>query len=199
MSELDEPREAEPILETAHWQPSWKGRFLDALTRLPNVAAAARSAGISRQRAYQAQEEDAEFAAAWAAARDIGVELMEQIAHRRATVGEQTRTTRITTETDKEGKIVRQVEVIEESTSISNALMIFLLKAYRPEVYRERYEPRHSIPPGGAIVREFEIYRMPTHERMLELARIARELEPGVDAVIEGTSVVVVEEIERPA
>jgi hypothetical protein len=65
----------------------WTTPFLDALTRMPNVSAACRVAGVTREEAYEAAQQDAKFRKAWHVAIEAGIEHMEQIAHQRATGG----------------------------------------------------------------------------------------------------------------
>lgn len=92
----------------------WRAVFLQRLIESPNIAAACRRARISRQAAYQERAADPEFAAAWEAARQMGLDALEDKAIGRA---------------EKE----------------SDTLMIFLLKAHRPERYN--MPQRHAL--GG--------------------------------------------------
>lgn len=177
-------------LEPREWTHPWQAAFLEALALMPNVSAACQRVGVSRPRVYQVRESDPAFAEAWANAVDVGVDLLERIAHARATTGEPKVTTRRTVKKEG-GKVVEEVEVVEETTLISNALLIFLLKAHRPTMYRERIDHRHLGPDGAGPV-QVEVYREPTRERMLELAALAQELElPSgqvVPAVIESSA-----------
>lgn len=52
--------------------PRWRGRFLRALRRTGNVAAAARAAGVHKSSAYLRRKADAGFAAKWDAALAAG-------------------------------------------------------------------------------------------------------------------------------
>lgn len=168
---------------------AWMPAFLEALSLIPNVVDAARHASISQSTVYWWRANDADFAEAWAEAKESGVSLLERIAHTRATTGDAKRVVRRTTKT-VDGKEVEVVETVEEQQVVSNALLIFLLKAHKPETYRERVDHRHTGGDGQGPI-QLEVYREPTHERMLELARLARELEDegrlpnGVPAVIE--------------
>lgn len=121
---------------------SWKTTFLESLSVMPNVSAAARAAGIDPTTAYDHRKTDAEFAKAWNAGLDQGFDLLEQEAVRRATVGG--KVTRTMTRTLPTGEVV--IETSEE-TKTSDTLLIFLLKAYRPERFRERYDVDHKV--GG--------------------------------------------------
>ena len=64
--------------------PDWAPVFLTQLECTPNVAAAARLAGITKQRVYQVRAENPEFAAAWEDALDTGVQELEGVVWQRA-------------------------------------------------------------------------------------------------------------------
>lgn len=155
---------------------------------MPNVAAACRVVGISRQLAYVRRAEDPEFRDSWVEAVDVSIDLMEQIAHRRATTGE-ARTvvsTRRRRELNAEGVLVVVAEETTETveTHVSDSLLVTMLKAHRPDRYRERVDHRHSGDQDNPVAIE-AVYRRPHEERVKDLLRIARE--QGLD-VIEGTA-----------
>lgn len=85
---------------------AWRPVFLEALRTHGMVTAAALAAGIHRDTAYFERSIDPMFAAEWREALDRGVEMLEDVAKKRAFEG-------------------------------SDTLLIFLLKAHRPEIYRE--------------------------------------------------------------
>ena len=101
-----------------------RGRFLRALAATGNVSAAARAAGIARATAYAARGGDADFAVAWAAALEDAVDALELEARRRAMVG-------VDTPHYYGGKVAGRV------IKYSDSLLMFLLRAHRPERYRE--------------------------------------------------------------
>lgn len=175
MAEIAPTLETTTALEAGEWDASWKGPFLDALSLMPNVSAASRTAGVGRRTVYDARVADEDFAKAWLEAIDVGVELLERIAHTRAAVGEPRKLTRRTVKT-VDGKVVEETVVEEESVEVSNTLLIFLLKAHRPMMYRERVDHRITGADGQGPVR-VEVYREPTRDRMVELAQLAVELE----------------------
>lgn len=164
-------------------------KFINALAQMPNASLAARAAGVSRGHAYDVRTgrrgfKDEAFAEAWAEAIDISVEMAEAVARTRALRGEPRTVTRTRRVTDEHGNLVTEEITTEETHHISDTLLIFLLKAHKPEMYRERYDVRHSGADGGPVQVEMnEIYRRPTAERMRELIQLARELE---EPVIEG-------------
>ncbi len=65
----------------------WRPKFLAALADSANVRFACEEAGIERQVAYRAREEDADFAAAWRTALDDATDLLEAVARNRAVNG----------------------------------------------------------------------------------------------------------------
>jgi hypothetical protein len=94
----------EQVVETKHRH--WRHVFLDALAAHGIVTLAAQAAGIERATAYFLRQQDPTFAEEWKAALDLGVDMLEDVAKKRAYEG-------------------------------SDTLLIFLLKAHRPERYRE--------------------------------------------------------------
>jgi hypothetical protein len=102
-----------------------------------NVSEACAAAQIGRQSAYDWRNDDADFAAAWDEALDEAADTMEREAWRRAVEG---------TEKPVFGSLGRgegtgEVGRIRE---YSDTLLIFMLKAARPEKFRERTETRHT-------------------------------------------------------
>lgn len=120
------------------WTPEKEAAFFAALADTANVTRACKAVDIARQTAYDRREADAGFAARWEKALQLGVEGLEDEATRRAFEG-----------TDKpvfyEG---RPCGTIRE---YSDTLTIFLLKAHKPEKYRERYDVEHAGRGGGPV------------------------------------------------
>lgn len=112
-------------------EKAWQRPFIQRLCDTGNVTAACKKAKISRQRAYEVKDEDALFAAAWKEALEIATENLELEARRRATgwlepvfyLGA------------KVGSIRRY----------SDTLMIFLLKAHKPDKYRDNVHHEHDL------------------------------------------------------
>jgi hypothetical protein len=101
-------------------------RFLDELRSNGGfVNKAAASVGITRVTAYNWRKADAGFAAAWDDVIDYCVEEMEAECRRRAFVG-------------YEEPIHYKGELVDTVRKFSDTLMIFFLKAHRPEKYREQ-------------------------------------------------------------
>lgn len=119
----------------------WREIFLKALRQSPNVAAAARKAGYSRQWVYKLRQEDEDFAAAWDDAIGEAMDTAEGEIYRRAVRG-----------------VVRKVfykdQVIDTVREYSDTLLIFMAKAHRPEVYRETVRSEMTGKDGGPIQHE---------------------------------------------
>ena len=102
----------------------WEDRFLAALSRTLNVTASAREAGVGRRTVYEARDADPEFATAWLEALYTAIETAEGELYRRAVAG-------VDEPVFQGGKLVGALK------RYSDVLLIFLLKAHRPTVYRE--------------------------------------------------------------
>lgn len=102
----------------------WQEMFFYALGETGNVSEAAEFAGISRRHAYRCRAEDQEFADRWDDCREAGVDKLEQEARRRARDG-------------VSRNVLYQGTPVDVVREYSDTLMIFLLKAYRPEVFQD--------------------------------------------------------------
>jgi hypothetical protein len=113
--------------------------FLRALADTGIVTVAAGVAGITRARAYQVRKEDPVFAEAWEDAEERAADALEAEALRRAVVG-------VPVPLVSAGKVVRDDEgqplVIRQ---FSDPLLITLLKARRPERFKDRTVIEHDI------------------------------------------------------
>lgn len=120
--------------------PKKRAKFLQCLIDTGNVSRAAASIGISRTRMYELKKEDEAFAQAWDEAVDIGIDHLEEEARRRAYQG-----------TDK--PVFYQGYQCGTIREYSDTLMIFLLKAHRPDKFKERVVNEHTGEGGGPIRR----------------------------------------------
>lgn len=110
--------------------------FLAELAARGNVSAAAAAAGISRYTFYEWRAADPDFAAAWDTALETAIDAMELEARRRAVEG---------VEKPIVGRVGKDQDgVIVYVREYSDSLMTLLLKAHRPDKYRERTDVRHS-------------------------------------------------------
>lgn len=114
--------------------------FLAAYSECCNVRRAAACVGVNRRRVYEWKAKSEAFRQAMAVAEELGVQALEDEAVRRAQEGL------------RRYKFTRGGEPIKHPVTggpyfeheYSDTLLIFLLKAKRPEVYRERHQIQHA-------------------------------------------------------
>ena len=114
-------------------------RFLKALAETGIVRTAAEIAGTSRTRVYELRKQDTAFASAWEEAEEQAADALEAEAWRRAVLGVQEPLV-------SSGKVVRDDD--GQPIAIrrySDTLMIALLKARRPERFKDRAVVEHDI------------------------------------------------------
>lgn len=116
-----------------------KQSFLDTLCETCNVTLAAQAVGVATGTAYKHRKTDPLFAERWDEALAEGVDLLEHLAHERAFKG-------------VEEPVFSKGEVAGYVTKYSDALTMFLLKAHRPEKYRERSQVEST---GGLQLQVF--------------------------------------------
>lgn len=104
-----------------------RAKFLAALAKFGFVAKAARFAGVTREAVRLTRKKDESFAAAWDDALAEYTERLEAEADRRAYKG----TLRPVFHKGEKCGVIREY---------SDTLLIFRLKALRPEVYKDRSE-----------------------------------------------------------
>jgi hypothetical protein len=119
----------------------WRAKFLDALAKSGNVLLACRSAGIGRATAYVHRNRFPVFAQKWDDAIDESIDIMEAEARRRAIQG-------------TERRVFYQGGEIDVVRDYSDVLLIFLLKAHRPERFRDNYDLRRLIGEYSERLRE---------------------------------------------
>ena len=108
-----------------------KHAFLESYAQWANVSYACQAAGINRSNVYYWQEHDATFAAAFQVAEAAATERLEREAWRRATEGTPYKRTSYW-----HGEPVGTDEKIE----YSDQLMLLLLRARKPDIYREKVD-----------------------------------------------------------
>lgn len=101
--------------------------LLNALRQVPNITRACTLAMISPGQVRSWRRQDPTFDAAVAEALDDGVDALEAEVHRRAFEG-------------YEKPIIFQGQITDTYKEYSDGLAQFLLKAHRPDKYRERSE-----------------------------------------------------------
>lgn len=131
--------------------------FLLALEDTANVSKACKRAKLPRRSAYDWRRDDADFAAAWDTAIDRGTDALEDEAVRRATEG-----------TLK--PVFYKGEKCGSIREYSDTLLMFMLKARRPEKFKERTESQITGRNGGPIVQATV-----TAEELAEAVRNVRD------------------------
>lgn len=104
--------------------PAWAAAYLEELMNGASVTVAAKKAGIGLGSVYRVRHENPEFDVAVREAMNIKTEVLEQEAQRRAYHG-------------VEEPVFHRGQVVGHTRKYSDLLLIFLLKARKPEVYRE--------------------------------------------------------------
>jgi hypothetical protein len=116
----------------------WTDDFLLALQDTANIKAACQAAKVGRSTVYRRRDSDEIFATAMAGALDEAIDDLELEARRRAKDGV----------TREEGVFYKGQQVATKSiTEYSDVLLMFLLKAHRPEKYRDRVEVKNTAQP----------------------------------------------------
>lgn len=107
-----------------------RATFLEELAKRGIVKDACEVIGVARKTAYDWRNNDAEFAAAWDAALELAADSLEKEAWRRAVDG-----------VDKPliGRVGKDQDgVIEVIKEYSDSLMTLLLRARRPDKFRDK-------------------------------------------------------------
>jgi hypothetical protein len=141
--------------------PDWTERFLAALRQSANISYSAMMSGTNRTAVYHRRDNDKAFADAMKDALEDSVEKLELEARRRAHDG-------LNRLKFHQGQPImvpvfgpdRQPLLTENGEPVlvpyveheySDTLMIFLLKAHRPEKYRDNYKVELSGVGGGPV------------------------------------------------
>ena len=119
-----------------YWTPKKKAEFLVLISLGMAVAHACEKVGMSRTSAYQLREVDPDFSKLWADCYDSSTEVLESECYRRAKGWEEERIL--------PGGVIHTVEKYD------NLLLMFLLKARKPKMYRDQVdvninEKRHIL------------------------------------------------------
>lgn len=142
-----------------------KAAFLDNLRETANVTLAARAAGVSSGTVYKHKREDVLFAERWDEAMQEAIDMLEHEAHRRAFRG-------------TEEPVFYQGSECGYVTKYSDSLAMFLLKAHRPDKYRERSEVKQEISGGMQLNDTTRAARLAA---LLQLAQKRAQAEAPVD------------------
>lgn len=110
--------------------------FFEQLAKTCNITASAAAIGVSRQHVHHLRRTRKDFAKSWDDAIQQATDALEAAARGRAIDGFQR-------------PIYQRGELVGHETCYSDALMITLLKAHRPEKFRDK---GFDLPPGSEIV-----------------------------------------------
>jgi hypothetical protein len=153
--------------DTQHYAPKalWHDAFFATLALTGNVTRAAEAANIERKTAYLARERDPAFRARWADALDEASDRLEEEARRRAYgvdepvifQGEPC-VTWVGPDGNVVGKEAPGARLVPLTVKkYSDGLLMFLLKACRPEKYRERQDVSVTSQGGGPVRHELGV------------------------------------------
>lgn len=112
---------------------SAREKFIAALRETCNVTEAARAANIGRTAAYDWRNDDNVFAAEWDEAEQEAADKLEREAWRRGVEG-----------TDK--PVTFQGRITDSYKEYSDRMLELLLKAHRPEKFKERTSTEVTVP-----------------------------------------------------
>jgi hypothetical protein len=133
-----------------------KAAFLTHFRLTGNVTLSAQAAGVERRCHSRWMADDPAYAEAFADAQDEANDQLEAEARRRGyqgvdepVFGRLARVERVEDESGVDYVTERYTGVVGTVRKYSDTLLIFLLKANRPEKFKERHE--HSGPKGGPI------------------------------------------------
>lgn len=147
--------------------PKKRQQFCEALARCGNITEAARVVGVSRPTLYDYRKADAEFAAEWDRAVELGADALEDEARRRAYDGVDELLT------CSRGLIHHDDGSLAMVRKYSDTLLIFLLKGAKPERYRDNVHVSSQSASFGVTVVLERIQNDPRYaERANELVRL---------------------------
>ena len=118
--------------------PERKDRFLDCLIKNANVSKSCEQSGVSRRSIYEWRHLDDAFAAAWDEAVELGTDALEDEAIRRGHEG-------------VEEPVYQGGVLVGHIRKYSDTLLIFMLKARRPEKFKDRISTELTGKAGGPI------------------------------------------------
>ena len=123
------PKNDKSVQPRAMGQNLWEKAFLAQLRLTGVVTQACDAAQIARHAVYDRRQNDPDFAKAWDEAREMAADRLEQEAVRRAVDG-------------INKPVFYQGEIVGFEKEYSDTLLVLLLKAAKPDKYRERSDIR---------------------------------------------------------
>ncbi len=121
----------------------WKPAFIEVLRETGNVTLAAQHAGQSRNQVHDVRQRSKRFAAQWDDALEEATDLLEAEARRRAFTG-----------IDKPRFF--KGEVVGSTKKYSDTLMMFLLEAYDPQMFRDGGKVEHPGATNAGVDKDRE-------------------------------------------
>jgi AcrR family transcriptional regulator len=140
-----------PVVPT----PEKQAEFLSLLREGRTVEGAARNVGIHRSTLYRLRDRDEDFKRAWDEAWEAGIEALEDELRRRGFEG-------------VEKPVFHGGVVVGSVREFDTTAAIFILKARKPEVYRDNARIEHTGPGGGPV--QVESFREEFIRRIERLA-----------------------------
>lgn len=128
-------------------EPKWVAPFLNELARIGVASAAARNIGQRPETVYAYKANHPELADRWKLALEICADTMEAEARLRAVDGVDQVVEKIVV---VDGKIVSRESTVKRGVK-SDQLLMFLLRAYRPDVFRNSASVEVSGPDGAPV------------------------------------------------
>ena len=159
-SEVPERFKPKPRAQRQEWKPF----FLAMLILEGTIASAAREAGVSYRTVMAQRQKDKDFAAAMLDAVELHTQRLEKEAIRRAVDG-------------VEKAVYFRGVVVGKERQYSDGLLQFLLRARRPDVYREN-NTNVSVSATAAAAGQINnetLYVIPDSDRRQEVAAILQE------------------------
>jgi len=120
--------------------------FIEALRNSGNVTEACRAADVSRNWAYERRANNPAFAAQWEEALEIAIDSLEGEAWRRGRDGTEEYIT------SKDGIVYGADGRPVMQRKYSDTLMALLLKAHRPEKFKDRAQIDHNVGDLAALM-----------------------------------------------
>lgn len=138
-------KETRQVPRTARMNQRAREVFIDALSRGVSVTGAFTKAGLPRSTVYDWRGSDADFAKAWDDAIEAGADVLEDEAFRRAYHGVSEPLTSMGRPVKNEDGSIMTIQ------KYSDTLMTLLLKARKPEKFRERIDQKTEHSGGISI------------------------------------------------
>ena len=139
----------------------WEALFLASLLTEGTIAAAAREAGIAYRTVMRKRQKDPAFAEQMRVAQEMHTQALEREMYRRAVEG-------------IEEPIMFRGEVVEKVRRYSDQLLMFALRARRPDVYRESAN-NVNVAVDGRVQFSQPITVVPDADRRAEVAKILQD------------------------